>query len=87
MTSKILAAAAVAIMFLSLVPFGVVVIGMIVASGIVGYAVQLATGHDAIVYETNETRTEEWEENGQRKTRTVTTTTRNGETKTEVVES
>ena len=87
MTSKILAAAAVAILFLSLAPFGVVIIGMIVGSCIVGYAVQLATGHDAIVYETNETRTEEWEEDGQRKTRTVTTTTRNGETKTEVVES
>ena len=87
MTSKILATAAVAIMLLSLVPFGVVVICMIVVAGIVGYAVQVATGHDAIVYETTETRTEEWEENGQSKMRTVTTTTRNGETKTEVVES
>ena len=87
MTSKVLAAAAVAILCLSLVPFGVVIIGMIVASGIVGYAVQLATGHDAIIYETAETRIEEWEEDGQRKTRTVTTTHRNGKTKTEVVES
>ena len=87
MTSKILAAAAAAILFLSLAPFGVVVIGMIVASGIVGYAVQLATGHDAIVYETNETRIEEWEEDGQRKTRTVTTTNMGGKTTTQVVES
>ena len=87
MTSKILAAAAVAILLLSLVPFGVVIICMTVAAGIIGYAVQVATGHDAIVYETNETRTEEWEENGQRKARTVTTTNRNGKTKTEVVES
>lgn len=87
MTSKILAAAAMAILLLSLVPFGVVIVCMIVVAGIVGYAVQVATGHDAIVYETNETRTEEWEENGQRKSRTVKTTTRNGETKTEVVES
>ena len=86
MTSKILASAAVAVLFLSRVPFGVVIICMIVVAGIVGYAVQVATGHDAIVYETTETRTEEWEENGQRKARTVTTTTRNGETKTEVVE-
>ena len=87
MTSKILTAAAVAILILSMVPFVVVIICMIVVAGIVGYAVQVATGHDAIVYETNETRTEEWEENGQRKARTVTTTNRNGKTKTEVVES
>ena len=62
-------------------------IALALGLGIVGYAVQLATGREAIVYETNETRTEEWEEDGQRKTRTVTTTHRNGKTTTEVVES
>lgn len=82
---NIFSALAAIIIVAALVPFGAVVMTLCAVVAIIGILASAMTGRRCLHYTYTRSRVETV--NGKGKTRTVTTTHRNGKTTTEVVES